>query len=172
MFLKKVFKTNLSQQLLQRLHSRHCPAAIVPHQWHYHLLQWVLHWNLYKIRILVQYGRKWTMKTTMMFNTDGIPLYKSSGISIWPIYLAINELPPKMRFSKKNMILWGVWQGKGKPVFQTFLRPFIEDMKMLKNEEWRIHTWNRWTTHWGEGDATSRDNGLTGKSIHYKDDST
>ena len=52
---------------------------------------------------------------TMTFNTDGIPLYKSSSVSIWPVYLVINELPPVLRFAPKNMILWGVWQGKGKP---------------------------------------------------------
>ncbi|WAR13393.1 LOW QUALITY PROTEIN: hypothetical protein MAR_027573 [Mya arenaria] len=57
---------------------------------------------------------------TLLFNTDGIPLYKSSGVSIWPFYLVGNELPPKMRSSKKNMILWGMLLSKGKPVFQTF----------------------------------------------------
>lgn len=30
-------------------------------------------------------------------NTDGVALIKSSKISIWPIYMVINELPPKER---------------------------------------------------------------------------
>lgn len=30
-------------------------------------------------------------------NTDGVDLIKSSKISIWPIYMVINELPPKER---------------------------------------------------------------------------
>ena len=28
-----------------------------------------------------------------LFNTDGIPLYKSSRVKLWPIFLAINEIP-------------------------------------------------------------------------------
>lgn len=69
---------------------------------------------------------------SLMFNTDGVPLYNSSKVSIWPVYLVINELPPMHRFSRQNMILWGVWQAKGKPTFQTFFRPFIQDMISLK----------------------------------------
>ena len=71
---------------------------------------------------------------SLMFNTDGVPLYSSSGISIWPVYLVLNELPPMMRFSKKNMVLWGVWQGKGKPKFQTYFKPFVKQIISLRNE--------------------------------------
>ena len=31
------------------------------------------------------------------------------------------------------MIIWGIWQSKGKPVFRTFLQPFIEHMIDLKD---------------------------------------
>lgn len=34
---------------------------------------------------------------SLIFNTDGIPLFKSSGVGLWPVYLAINELPPCKR---------------------------------------------------------------------------
>lgn len=34
---------------------------------------------------------------TFTMNTDGIPVFKSSGYSFWPIYLVINELPYHMR---------------------------------------------------------------------------
>lgn len=34
---------------------------------------------------------------SFIFNTDGIPIFKSSGFSFWPLYLLINELPYKMR---------------------------------------------------------------------------
>ena len=69
---------------------------------------------------------------SLIFNTDGVPLYTSSGISIWPVYLVINELPPNQRFSKKNMVLWGTWQGQGKPAFQSFFQVFVKDMVDLK----------------------------------------
>lgn len=75
---------------------------------------------------------------TLLFNTDGIPLYKSSKVNIWPVFLAINELPPEERFAKKNMILWGLWQGKGKPRFSTFFEVFTDDLIALKHEGFTI----------------------------------
>ena len=33
--------------------------------------------------------------TTFLVNTDGVLLYKSSGIHLWPIYIAVNEIPPE-----------------------------------------------------------------------------
>ena len=35
---------------------------------------------------------------TLTFNTDGIPVFKSSKYAFWPMYLMVNELPYKMRF--------------------------------------------------------------------------
>ena len=75
---------------------------------------------------------------TLLFNTDGIPLYKSSKVNIWPVFLAINELPPEKRFAKKNMILWRLWQGKGKPRFSTFFEIFTDDLIRLKYEGFTI----------------------------------
>lgn len=36
---------------------------------------------------------------SMLFNTDGAPLFQSSGISLWPVFLAINEIPPTERLA-------------------------------------------------------------------------
>ena len=35
---------------------------------------------------------------SLLLNTDGVAMFKSSCKDIWPIYLAINELPPAMRY--------------------------------------------------------------------------
>lgn len=34
---------------------------------------------------------------SFQLNTDGVSLFKSSNVEIWPLYLTINELPPSMR---------------------------------------------------------------------------
>lgn len=36
---------------------------------------------------------------TLTFNTDGIPVFKSSKYAFWPMFLVVNELPYKMRFA-------------------------------------------------------------------------
>jgi hypothetical protein len=77
---------------------------------------------------------------TLTMFTDGVPLFKSSHVSIWPVYLTINEIPPRERFLKKNMILWGVWQGAGKPKMNMFLRPLVTDLLQLYTDGVTIKT--------------------------------
>ncbi len=38
-------------------------------------------------------------------NTDGVALFHSSNLGIWPIYLKINELPLRKRSILKNKLL-------------------------------------------------------------------
>ncbi|WAQ99784.1 hypothetical protein MAR_024157 [Mya arenaria] len=71
---------------------------------------------------------------TGIFNTDGVNLYSSSHIELWPIFLAINELSPGTRFARENMLLIGLWQGKGKPPFKQFMHIFSEQMNKLYRE--------------------------------------
>ena len=34
---------------------------------------------------------------SLLFNTDGVALYRSSSVSIWPVWAVINELPANLR---------------------------------------------------------------------------
>jgi len=47
--------------------------------------------------------------------TDGVQVYKLSKISVWPIYLSINELPLEHRKKMENTLLVGLWFGDKKP---------------------------------------------------------
>ncbi|XP_052129430.1 uncharacterized protein LOC127750863 [Frankliniella occidentalis] len=58
--------------------------------------------------------------------TDGSPIFKSSALSIWPIFVMINELPPGPRFS--NLLLGGLWFGKSQPNMKLFLTPFARKL--------------------------------------------
>ena len=61
---------------------------------------------------------------SFIWNTDGVPVFESSNFSLWPLYLVVNELSPKKRFSKDNMILAGLWFGSSKPAMWIYLKPF------------------------------------------------
>jgi len=63
---------------------------------------------------------------SFIFNTDGVPIFKSSQVSIWPIYLIINELPYKKRMATENMLFSGLWFGETKSSMWTFLKPFYK----------------------------------------------
>ena len=75
---------------------------------------------------------------SLTWNTDGIPVFKSSNYSIWPIYLAINELPLDKRCKSNNIILAGLWLGHQKPDMLLFLKPFTEALTTLYSEGIRI----------------------------------
>lgn len=66
------------------------------------------------------------------FNSDGVPVFTSSKYSLWPIFLMINELPPKMR--RDNLILAGIWCGKTKPNMMVFLQKFVEEAQVLATD--------------------------------------
>ncbi len=41
---------------------------------------------------------------SLIFNTDGIPVFKSSAFAFWPLYLVINELPYTLRYVLNNIV--------------------------------------------------------------------
>jgi hypothetical protein len=53
-------------------------------------------------------------------STDGIRCFKVGNQQIWPILLAINELPPNIRFKQENLLFAGAWAGTNKPDFVAF----------------------------------------------------
>ncbi|KAJ1519780.1 hypothetical protein ONE63_005034 [Megalurothrips usitatus] len=73
------------------------------------------------------------------FNTDGVAFGSSSHQQLWPVYITINELPPKLR--TKHMLLVGIWVGKSEPDMQVMLRPFVQEANELSvvGVDWVCH---------------------------------
>lgn len=80
------------------------------------------------MRILLDNGR-WI---TFLWSTDGLALFRSSNFEIWPFFLAINELPPHLRYRRENLILAGVLFGKGSFDANLYLKPIYEELEELK----------------------------------------
>ncbi len=74
------------------------------------------------------------------WNTDGIPVFKSSKMSMWPVYLMLNELPYASRQKSDNMILAGLWFGKGKPLMQSYFEPLHDALCKLETQGIEIKT--------------------------------
>ena len=70
---------------------------------------------------------------SFIMKTDGVPVFKSSKVSIWPLYLVINELPYGTRMANENMIFAGLWFGEKKPAMWTFLKPHTLSFACLEN---------------------------------------
>lgn len=89
----------------------------------------IVHGKIYKD--LIGQGRLGPNDLSLLFNTDGISVFKSSNYSVWPILATVNELPPHLR--KDHMILAGLWFGAQKPHMNTFFKPFVTEMIELGN---------------------------------------
>ncbi|XP_034231506.1 uncharacterized protein LOC117639739 [Thrips palmi] len=70
---------------------------------------------------------------TVMWNTDGVPIYKSVSYSLWPVYLVSLELPPEKRFLSENLIIAGIWCSASKPHPNVYLVPILKELLNLKN---------------------------------------
>ncbi|KAE8741795.1 hypothetical protein FOCC_FOCC012656 [Frankliniella occidentalis] len=52
--------------------------------------------------------------------TDGAEMFKSAHISVWNLFLSINELPYCERYKKKNLLIPALWVGPAKPPTNLF----------------------------------------------------
>jgi len=70
-------------------------------------------------------------------NIDGVPVFKSSNTSMWPIFYVVNNLPFSLR--RENLILHGLWCGPGKPKMECFLKPVVNELIDLHDSKlvWR-----------------------------------
>ena len=66
-------------------------------------------------------------KLEIQFNIDGLPLFKSSSDTFWPILGSLNEDKPRTPF------VIGLWVGTSKPNdANQFLRQFVDEMKNIE----------------------------------------
>lgn len=69
---------------------------------------------------------------SLSLNTDGAPIFKSSNVSIWPVYLLINELPIAQRKKRSNSLFYGIWISSSKPIMWAFLKPLYTELELLE----------------------------------------
>ena len=65
---------------------------------------------------------------SFLWNTDGIPVFKSSKSSLWPMLYTINELPFNDRVKKENILVGGIWYGSSHPNMLLYIPPQLESM--------------------------------------------
>lgn len=71
---------------------------------------------------------------TLSVNTDGAAAYRwSINKPSYPIFVVINNLPPRIRFDKNNLLMAAIWLNKGEPNISLFFKEFCEEMMTLSN---------------------------------------
>lgn len=71
---------------------------------------------------------------TLSVNTDGAAAYRwTLNKPCYPIFVTVNNLPPRLRFNKHNVMLSAIWLSKGDPNMCLFFKYFSKEMKNLRN---------------------------------------
>ena len=63
-----------------------------------------------------------TIIITLVMNSDGVRIINSGKQSLWPVWLAIANLPPIKRCMFRNIILARLWFGKWKPCWDELFK--------------------------------------------------
>ena len=58
-------------------------------------------------------------------------MFKSSCLTIWPVYLQIANLLPQIRIRHDNILTCGLWVGQTKPSMDILLSPVLQQMDRL-----------------------------------------
>ena len=79
-----------------------------------------------------------TIHVKLVINVDGVQVRESSDCSAYPLWVALADLPPKLRSSFDNIFLCSLWYGKGEiscdPIFDHYASEISKVEKIKYNE--------------------------------------
>lgn len=85
--------------------------------------------------VLHQYDESDVNILSLCLNLDGANKHKSNSLSVWPIQLLQNYLPPNIRFLPHNIIVCGLYYHQEKPNCYEYMLPLINELNDLRKRK-------------------------------------
>jgi len=85
-------------------------------------------------------GNSESHKPGIIISTDGISPFNSSNITVWPIVIALSNLPPKVRWNKDNLVVSSLWVAERKPPMTIFFAHLRNTLKYLSERGINLNT--------------------------------
>ena len=74
-------------------------------------------------------------QVTVMLHTDGVPITKIAGKSLWPIQATLCEIPPPIRNHKQAIMIFGAWLGNRHPDRKLLWKNIVKQIQQLFDDE-------------------------------------
>ncbi|CAF0773384.1 unnamed protein product [Rotaria sordida] len=74
-------------------------------------------------------------QVTVMLHTDGAPVTKIKGKSLWPIQATLCEIPPPLRDHKQAIMIFGAWLGIHHPDRNLLWKNVVNQIQQLFKDE-------------------------------------
>ena len=71
----------------------------------------------------------------LILSSDGVPVFKSSKGSLWPVYFMITNIPPHQRTRMDNLIVAGLWFGPTKPNMDILFQPILKNVALVSTQK-------------------------------------
>ncbi len=71
----------------------------------------------------------------LILSSDGVPVFKSSKGSLWPVYFMITNIAPHQRTRMDNLIVAGLWFGPTKPNMDILLQPILKNVSSVSTQK-------------------------------------
>ena len=69
------------------------------------------------------------LKIQLIVSTDGVSFVNSSHTSLWPFWIAVANLPPKLRMAQKNICLAALFVGNIKPPWEEIVPQLAQELR-------------------------------------------
>ena len=70
-----------------------------------------------------------------MLHTDGAPVTKAQGKSLWPVQATFCEIPPPLRDHHQAVLVFGAWLGNHHPDRNLLWKRIVEEVEQLFKQE-------------------------------------
>ena len=83
----------------------------------------------------------------LIINVDGVQVRESSDCSAYPLWVALADLPPKLRSSFDNIFLCALWYGKGEFSWDPIFDHYASEISKVENTKYNERSYQiRFTT--------------------------
>ena len=88
-----------------------------------------------------------TIHVKPIINVDGVQVRESSDCSSYPLWVALADLPPKLRSSFDNIFLCALWYGKGEFSWDPIFDHYASEISKVENTKYTERSYQiRFTT--------------------------